>query len=104
MAITSYPLFVGATRPTMMWGVSYEALLACFMVTAVVFIGSGSVFTLVVYIPMHAVSYLICMKDPRAFRLLGLWLQTKGRSVSRHYWSASSATPLVNTRHRKRIS
>ena len=100
MATTSDPLFVGATRPTMMWGVSYEAFIVCFMFTAVVFIGSGNPLFLLLYLPVHALCYLVCLKDPRAFRLLWLWLQTKGRSVTRQYWGASSASPLVNTRKR----
>lgn len=100
---TQDPLFVGATRPPMMWGVSYEAFIVCFMVSAIIFIGTNSVFTLPLYIPMHAICYLVCMKDPRAFRLLFLCMKTKGRSSSRHYWNASSSTPLTNTRNKKRM-
>ncbi|MBY4679117.1 type IV secretion system protein VirB3 [Marinobacterium arenosum] len=97
------PLFVGVTRPSMVGGITYEALIVCVMVTAVVFLGSGNIFTLTIYLPLHVISYLVCQKDPRAFRLLSLWVSTKGRSVSRQYWGASSATPLVNTRRNRGI-
>ena len=55
---------------------------------------------LLLALPIHGLCYLVCLKDPRAFRLLWLWLQTKGKSRSRAYWTASSASPLVNTRDR----
>ncbi len=101
MALDADPLFAGVTRPTMRWGVSVEALIFNFMLTAIVFIASNNIFTLLIAIPVHAVSYLACLKDPRAFRLSYLWFITKGRSVSRRYWGASSAAPICNTRNIK---
>ncbi len=92
---TIEPLFVGATRPTLLWGVASEAFLINTMLTTVVFLAIGNPFYLVIGVPIHAVMVVICLKDPRAFRLLFLWVQTKGRSLSRIYWRASSASPLT---------
>lgn len=86
----------------MVWGVSYDACIVNGMVTSIIFLASGSILGLLVCIPIHAVAFLVCLKDPRAFRLVFLWLQTKGKSVSRIYWQASTATPLPNTRKNKR--
>ncbi|WP_072909346.1 type IV secretion system protein VirB3 [Malonomonas rubra] len=102
MPAHSDPLFAGLTRPSMVWGVSYDACIFNGMLTSVVFIGTGSIWGLLLCVPVHAVAFLICLKDPRAFRFLTLWMQTKGRSVSRVYWKASTATPLPNTRNKKR--
>jgi type IV secretion system protein VirB3 len=48
-------------------------------------------------IPIHGICYLVCLKDPRSFELLVLWLRTKanGLVATRGYWSASSYTPLA---------
>ena len=100
--IIADPLFAGLTRPTMMFGVSVEALIFNFIFTMVLFIGTNSLISLAVFIPIHAVSYLVCLKDPRAFRLLSLALITKGRSVGRRYWGASSSAPLPNKRNLKK--
>jgi type IV secretion system protein VirB3 len=103
MATTSDTLFAGLTRPSMVWGVTYDAVIFNGMLTSIVFIGSGSILGLLLCIPVHAVCYLVCLHDPRAFRFLWLWLQTRGKSVARLYWKASTATPLPNTRPKKRM-
>jgi len=99
------PLFLGCTRPSMIWGISYEAFIVCMMTAAIVFLGVGNPFYMLIYIPMHVVCYLVCLRDPRAFRLLALWLNTKGRCNTRNHWGGvSSSSPFFNTRtiNRKR--
>jgi type IV secretion system protein VirB3 len=93
------PLFLGLTRPTMIWGISYEALIVCLMASAVIFLAVGNPFYMLVYIPMHGVCYLVCLRDPRTFRLIVLWLNTKGKCNSKSRWgNVSTATPFFNTR------
>lgn len=102
MEIKTDPLLVGATRPTTMWGISYEAIILCATVSSFAFLAFNNVFLLpVVYIPMHGITFLMCLKDPRAFRLLALWAQTKLRSTSWQFWGAATAAPTYNTRQRK---
>ena len=97
------PLFLGLTRPAMIWGISYEAFIVCMMTSIMVFLGVGNPFYMLVYVPMHAVCYAICMRDPRAFRLLALWVQTKGKSNSRNDWGGTStSSPFYNTRFNSR--
>jgi len=97
------PLFVGATRPTMRWGVTYEAMIICASFSAIVFLGTGSLLGLAMYVPLHAICYLVCLKDPRFFRLFFLWVQTKCKSVAWRYWGAATSSPRVNTRKSKRL-
>lgn len=98
MSIQADPLFAGVTRPTMIWGVSYEAMIVNFMFTSILFVGSGNPLLIMVALPIHGIAYLVCLKDPRAFRFFYLWIITKGRSITRTYWGASTATPFSNPR------
>jgi type IV secretion system protein VirB3 len=51
---------------------------------------------LLMCIPVHGICYLITLKDPRTFELLGLWARTTLSTLiaSRWYWSVSSYSPL----------
>lgn len=100
MPLTTDPLFVGPTRPTLVWGVTYEALIANGLITAIVFIAANNPLYLGVAIPIHGVCYLICATDPRAFEMLMLWSRTKGRNINRRVWRASSYSPLERFREK----
>lgn len=75
--ITVDPLAVGPTRPSMVWGVTYPALVVNIVVSLEALIWSHKLQWALIFVPIHAVCYLICLHDPRAFELLILWLQTK---------------------------
>lgn len=96
-------LFAGATRPSLVWGVTYEAIIICIATVGIAFLATNSILFLPLYVPMHGVCYLICLKDPRFFRLLTLWFSTKCRSIGWRYWGAATATPLVNTRNKRKM-
>ena len=88
------PLFVGLTRPAMIAGVTYEALVMNLMVTMIVFIIAKQPVWLALFAPIHAVCCAICALDARAFQLLGLWARTKGAARTRALWHASAYSPL----------
>ncbi len=88
------PLFVGATRPAMVMGITYEAFVMVMMIAAVAFIALGPLWALL-YLPLHVMAYLICAKDPRQFEHFKLWSETKGRCVNRAHWRAASYSPLA---------
>lgn len=98
MALDIDPLYVGMTRPTLVWGVTFPAMLLNVMLTFVAFIGSNKITALAVFIPLHSISYLICATEPRQFELLGLWLKTKGKNLNKRFWLASSYSPLEKFR------
>lgn len=95
------PLFVGPTRPTVILGVPYEALIAEGLITSLAFMASGSLLYLLVFVPIHAVSYLVCKAEPRAFQLILLWLATKGKNQNRAFWGASSYSPLATQKKKQ---
>jgi type IV secretion system protein VirB3 len=96
---TSDPLFVGATRPPMRWGVTYAALIFNLVFTLEVFLASRNLLVLLLAVPIHGVSVLLCAHDPRFFDLLPLWGRTRFLTLLGNglYWKASSYSPLAFT-------
>ena len=90
------PLFVGATRPSMKWGVTYSALLLNMVFTMEVFILTKNLLTLLLALPIHALCALLCARDPRFFDLALLWLRTRVPALLGNYrfWRAGSYSPL----------
>jgi type IV secretion system protein VirB3 len=95
--LTADPLFVGATRPPMRWGVTYSALLFNLVFTMEAFLLTRNLLTLLMCVPIHGVCALLCARDPRFFDLLLLWGRTRLPAVltTLRVWKASSYSPLV---------
>ena len=90
------PLFVGATRPAMRWGVTYSALLFNLVFTMETFLASKNLLGLLLCVPIHGVCVLLCARDPRCFDLLLLWGRTRLAAAFGNLWlwRASSYSPL----------
>jgi type IV secretion system protein VirB3 len=95
--LTADPLFVGATRPPMRWGVTYAALLFNMVFTLEAFLLTKNLLTLLLSAPIHGVCLLLCARDARFFDLMLLWTRTRLRAVlaNQRVWKASSYSPLV---------
>jgi len=91
------PLFVGATRPPMRWGVSYTALLLNMVITMEVFLATRNLLTLGLWGPIHGVCALLCAQDARYFDLLVLWGRTRlpGWFANHRHWRAGSYSALT---------
>ena len=91
------PLFVGATRPPMRWGVTYSALLFNMVFTLEVFLLTKNLLTLLLCAPIHGICMLLCARDPRFFDLVLLWARTRLPALfaNLHVWKASSYSPLM---------
>ena len=87
-------LFLACTRPAMIAGVPMEAMGINLMVTTVAFLAGHSLLYLLVAPAVHLVLAAICKTDHNAFRLLYLYVDTKGRAGTAGLWGGSSATPL----------
>jgi type IV secretion system protein VirB3 len=104
------PLFVGATRPPMRWGVTYSALLMNGVVTMEIFLLTKNLLTLLLAAPIHGVCALLCARDPRFFDLALLWGRTRIPALlaNARFWKSSSYSPLAldlpNPRGRRRTS
>lgn len=95
--LTVDPLFVGATRPPMRWGVTYAALLFNLVFTMEAFLLTKNLLTLSVSLPIHGLCMVLCARDPRFFDLLLLWARTRlpARFANYGVWQASSYGPLT---------
>ncbi|MGH8141303.1 MAG: type IV secretion system protein VirB3 [Steroidobacteraceae bacterium] len=105
--LTAEPLFVGATRPPMRWGVTYAALLFNLMFTMEAFLLTKNLLTLLLCLPIHAVCALLCAHDARFFDLLLLAGRIRIPSMlgNQRFWGAGSYCPLrldLPLRHARR--
>jgi len=103
------PLFVGATRPPMRWGVTYSALLFNMVFTLEAFLLTKNLLALLLCAPIHSVCMLLCARDARFFDLVLLWARTRLPALfaNLRVWKASSYSPLAldlpNRRGRRRL-
>jgi type IV secretion system protein VirB3 len=97
LGVTADPLFVGATRPPMRWGVTYSALLFNMVFTLEVFLLTKNLLTLLLAAPIHGVCVLLCARDARFFDLVLLWGRTRLPTflTTLRFWKASSYGSLV---------
>ena len=94
--LTRDQLFVGVTRPSMRWGVTYSALLFNMVFTMEVFLLGKNLLSLLLCLPIHGVCMLLCARDARFFDLLLLWARTRLPALFSNLraWRASSYSPL----------
>jgi type IV secretion system protein VirB3 len=64
------PLFVGLTRPAMIFGVSIKFAALNMILSMSLFIQSNSIMNLAVAVVIHMIGYVICFKEPRFIELL----------------------------------
>jgi type IV secretion system protein VirB3 len=99
------PLFVGATRPPMRWGVTYSAVLFNMVFVMEAFLLTKNLLTLLLAAPIHGVCMLLCARDARFFDLLLLCARTRLPALFANLrrWRASSYSPLeLDLAHRGR--
>ena len=91
------PLFVGATRPPMRWGVTYAALLFNLVFTLEAFLVTRNLLTLLLCAPIHGLCAVLCARDARFFDLLLMWGRTRLPAIigTMRFWKASSYSPLT---------
>lgn len=87
-------LFLACTRPAMFFGAPMEAVGLNVILTAIVFLAGHSPLYLLIAPALHLVFQAICKSDHNAFRVLWLYVETKGRSRNGALWGGSSTTPL----------
>ena len=87
------PLFLGITRPAMIYGVSFEFAVINGFFAAIVFLAVGKPWYLLVAVPGHMLGYLMCMSEPRRFGIVFTWLNTMSKCRNRMFWGGSTYTP-----------
>jgi len=96
--IVADTLFVAMTRPSMVWGVTYSAMMFNIILTTESFIVTKNLAWLLAFMPIHGVLYLACLYEPRFFDLLQLWGRTRLPAMlggNLRFWRANSYSPLA---------
>jgi type IV secretion system protein VirB3 len=95
--VTADPVFLGATRPPMRFGVTYMALIFNAVFTMEIFILVKNPLVLLIALPIHGVCMLLCARDPRYFDLVLVWGKTRLAAYfcSIRYWKGASYSPLA---------
>ena len=91
-------LFVGMTRPAMLFGVTYSAMIVNLVLSVEAFVLTKNLAWLLAFVPVHGLFYLVCLYEPQFFDLLQLWGRTRGQALatgSLRFWRASSRSPLA---------
>ncbi|MBD3831730.1 Type IV secretion system protein virB3 [compost metagenome] len=92
--LTEDPLFLACTRPAMVMGVPMEAMGVNVILSGLVFLIGGSLLYLLAAPALHLVFRAVCRADHNAFRLLFVYVDTKGRARNSALWGGSSPSPL----------
>jgi len=88
---TTDPLFVGATRPAMLWRVTYSGVILNITLVMTLFLNvSNNPLILLWAAPIHLVMIFMTLKEPRFFDLLFFWLRTTSTVKFRRWWKGAS--------------
>jgi len=87
------PVFLGMTRPPMLFGVPYMSCIFNFLFTTIAFVLAGNLLMFLVAVPIHGVAYLLALKDPRIFDLLLVRARVGKARANRSFWGATSYRP-----------
>ncbi len=84
------PLFVGLTRPTLIFGVSMQFAMLNMIVCGIYFIQTSSIKGIFLGIIFHLVGYILCFKEPRFMELYMIKFGKFNQSKTKGYYGANS--------------
>lgn len=88
--INNDPLFVGLTRPTLIFGVSLQYAMLNLIVCGIYFIQTSSVKIIFVGIIIHIIGYILCFKEPRFMELYIMKFSKFNKCPNKSYYGANS--------------
>ncbi len=93
-SVSTDPLFVGLTRPTMIFGVNFKLFFMNFFVGLLSYINAPGLKVIFIAVTLHLISYILCFKEPL---ILDLYLK-KGEKCTKcknkSYHGANSYDPF----------
>ena len=84
------PLFVGLTRPTMIFGVSVSYAMLNIMISCVWFINSSNFSIVFLALIVHGIGYIACFKEPKFMELYMIKMSKCNQCPNRGYYGANS--------------
>lgn len=91
-------LFLAPTRPAMKWGVPYEGFLINLLGTFVFGMVMGAPYYWAIGVLLHFMMRALATWDPHFFRVLRLWVMTKGETMGADLYGAPTLVPLEGFR------
>jgi len=87
------PLFLGLTRPSMAFGVTYTYFVLNGLSTTIAFLALNSLWAWLIGLPIHLIGVIACLKDDRFFDLWRVRLLTTPTTRNRRLWRVNSYRP-----------
>lgn len=84
------PLFVGLTRPPMIFGVSIQYAMLNMLISLVIFIQDSSIYIILIAAIVHLFGYILCFKEPRFMELYINYSNKCNQCRNRSYYGANS--------------
>jgi type IV secretion system protein VirB3 len=92
-SVSTDPLFVGLTRPTMIFGVSFKFFFLNFFMSVLTYINFPGLSVIGMAIGIHLFGYIICFKEPL---FLELYIKRNAKcrkTMNKLYHGANSYDP-----------
>ena len=92
-SVSTDPLFVGLTRPTMIFGVSFKFFFFNFFISLLAYVNAPGLKVIFLGVILHTVAYIICFKEPLFLELYIKKAEKCGRCKNNSYHQANSYDP-----------
>lgn len=90
-------LFLALTRPAMLWGVPLEGAVYIILIGIFGLLATGNpLYGLGLGGGLFFAARLVAKQDYNQFRVLSLWMRTKGLPANGRIWKGSSYGPLAS--------
>lgn len=93
-ALVPETLWLAPTRPAMRWGVPLQGFLFNAMGSFMFGMAAGSPLYWGVFVVVHLPMRALAAWDANVFRVLALWMETKGAGMGKGEFGASALVPL----------
>ncbi len=87
-------LFLGLTRPPLLFGVSYNFAVLNALLCMVLYIMYNDFLYLVIAFPIHGLGYYVCSKEPLFIELFKVKAQKCSRCKNKFFHGANSYDPF----------
>lgn len=88
-AVSTDPLFVGLTRPPMLFGVSFSFFFLNFFFSLVFYINKPGVAVIGLAAGLHLIAYIICFKEPLFLELYMNYATRCTKCTNRIYYGGN---------------
>lgn len=88
--VSTDPLFVGLTRPPMIFGVSFSFFFLNFFFSLMFYINHPGIAVIGIAISLHVIGYIICFKEPLFMELYMNYASKCTKCSNRIYYGGNS--------------